>query len=55
MVVRNRLHRLLDQLVTLVLQTLPVSVFSGVDTATMVVVLRSRRWRPGEASVSSGM
>lgn len=45
MVVRNDLHGLLNQLVSLVLQLLSVSVLSGINTATEVVVLRC--WRRG--------
>lgn len=46
MIVRNDLHGLLNQLVALVLQLLPVSEFSGIDTATEVVVLWWGGWRP---------
>lgn len=45
MIVRDGLHRLFDELVALILEALPVSVFPGVDTATVVVVLGRRRWR----------
>ena len=38
-VVGDRLHGLLDQFVAFVLQTLPVTVFPGIDTAAVVVVL----------------
>lgn len=39
MVVRYRLHGLLNQLVTLVFELFAVSVFSSVDTPAMVVIL----------------
>lgn len=39
---------------SLILETLSVSVLSSVDTATVVVVLRSGRRRPGSGCVSSG-
>lgn len=48
MIVRDRLHRLLDELVALILELLAVTVFAGVDTTTMVVVLGSRRGRSGQ-------
>lgn len=53
MVVRDRLHRLLNQLVAFILQSFPVSVFASVDTATMVVVLRGRRGRSGKGISSA--
>jgi hypothetical protein len=43
MVVRNGLHSLLDELVAFVFEALAVSIFSRVDTSTVVVVLRRRR------------
>jgi hypothetical protein len=45
MVVRNGLHGLLDQLVTLILESLAVAVFTSVYTSTEVVVLGRRRRR----------
>jgi hypothetical protein len=44
-VVGDRLHGLFDELVAFVFEALAVTVFSGVDTATVVVVLGSRRRR----------
>jgi hypothetical protein len=41
-IVRDSLHRLLDQLVAFVFQTLSVAVLASVDTAAVVVVLRRR-------------
>jgi hypothetical protein len=43
MIVRDGLHGLLDELVPFILEALAVSVFSSVDTATVVIVLRRRR------------
>jgi hypothetical protein len=40
MVVRKRLHGLLNELVTLVFETLAVAELASIDTATKVVVLR---------------
>lgn len=48
MVVRDGFHCLFDELVAFILQSLSVSVFASVDTATVVVVLRGRGWRPGK-------
>jgi hypothetical protein len=45
MVVRDDLHGLLNQLVTLVFKTLSVSELSSIDTATKVVVLWGWGWR----------
>lgn len=45
MVVGDRLHRLLNQLVAFVFELLAVAVFAGIDTATMVVVLGRRGGR----------
>ena len=45
-VVGDRLHGLLDQLVAFFLQAFPVAVLAGVDTATHVVVLGRRRRGP---------
>lgn len=42
-VVRKRLHRLLDKLVTLILEALAIAELARVDTTTEVVVLRWRR------------
>ena len=42
-VVRKRLHRLLDELVTLILEALAIAELARVDTTTEVVVLRWRR------------
>jgi hypothetical protein len=39
-VVRKRLHRLLNELVALIFETLAVTELASVDTATEVVVLR---------------
>jgi hypothetical protein len=46
-VARDDLHRLFDELVTLFLESLTVTVLARVDTATEVVVLRRRRGRSG--------
>lgn len=45
MVVRDDLDGLLNQLVALILELLPVSVLASIDTATEVVVLWRWRWR----------
>ena len=45
MVAGDDLHRLLDELVTLFLESFTVAVLARVDTATEVVVLRRRRGR----------
>jgi hypothetical protein len=45
-VVRKRLHGLLDKLVALILEALAVAKLARVDTATEVVVLRRRRRGP---------
>jgi hypothetical protein len=45
-VVRKRLHRLLNELVTLVFKALAVTELARVDTATEVIVLRRRGGRP---------
>jgi hypothetical protein len=44
-VVRDGLHGLLDQLVTLIFKSLAVTVFAGVHTSTKVVVLGWGRGR----------
>jgi hypothetical protein len=41
-VVGNGLHGLFDELVTLVFEALSVAVFAGIDTTTVVVILRRR-------------
>jgi hypothetical protein len=48
MVVGDGLHSLLDELVSFILETLSVTVFTGVDTSAMVVILRGWRGRPIE-------
>ena len=45
-VVRNGLHGLFDQLVTLILEALAITVLASVDTSTEVVILRRRRGGP---------
>jgi hypothetical protein len=45
-VVGKRLHRLLNELVALVLEALAVAELARVNTATEVVVLGRRRGRP---------
>jgi hypothetical protein len=44
-VVRKRLHCLLDELVALILEALAIAELARVDTTTEVVVLRWRRRR----------
>lgn len=51
-VVRNSLHRLLNQLVALVFESLSISVFSRVDTSAMVVVLGGWRRRSSYQEIS---
>lgn len=53
-VVGNGLHRLFDELVSLVFQAFPIAMFAGVDTATKVVVLRRRRRGSRALTVSTG-
>jgi hypothetical protein len=45
-IVGDGLHGLLNELVSFIFQTFPVSKLSSVDTATEVVVLGRRRWGP---------
>jgi hypothetical protein len=54
MVIRNDFHSLLDQLVTLVFELFLVAELPGIDTATEVVVLRRRRWRPIKPLIGLG-
>lgn len=52
MVVRDGLHGLFDQLVTLILEALAIAVLASVNTSTEVVILR--RWRGRPVRVSDG-
>lgn len=51
MIVRDNFHRLLNELVSLIFQSLAIAVFSRVDTTTEVVVL----WWWGGRSVVISM
>lgn len=54
MVVGDDFHRLLDELVALILKLLAVTVFASVDTTTEVVVLRRGRRGPRLGQVFAG-
>jgi hypothetical protein len=46
MIVRDNLHGILDELMALVFEALPITVFSGIYTSSEVIVLGRRRRRP---------
>jgi hypothetical protein len=54
MIVRDNFHGLLDELMALVFEALPVTVFSGIYTSSEVVVLGRRRRGPALVSKPKG-
>ena len=52
MIVRNNFHSLFDLFVTLIFETLAVSVFASIDTATEIIILGRRGGRSARKQIS---